>query len=131
MAQNVAPVYTGSSVGTGQKGEPRGVGMVILLSIVTLGIYGIYWMYKTTEEMKRYSGKGLGGWPTLLLSLLYIPAIVFIFTIPARVGNLYTDAGRPAPISGMSGFWILIPGVGGIIWVYKVQSSLNQFWTSV
>jgi hypothetical protein len=30
--------------------------VVLLLSFVTLGIYGLYWYYKANEEIQRYTG---------------------------------------------------------------------------
>jgi hypothetical protein len=32
------------------------------------------------------------------------------------------------PVSGVTGFWNLIPLVGWIIWVIKVQGALNDEW---
>jgi hypothetical protein len=34
------------------------------------------------------------------------------------------------PVSGVTGFWNLIPLVGFIIWVVKVQGALNRRWES-
>ena len=28
----------------------------------------------------------------------------------------------------MTGLWALIPLVGGIVWLFKVQGRLNEFW---
>ena len=47
---------------TGPLGEQRGVGFVIILTIVTLGIYGLYWQYKTYSELKAHRGDGVNGW---------------------------------------------------------------------
>ena len=44
----------------GPVGETRSIGLSILWMILTLGIYGIYWVYKTQEEVKRFSGNGSG-----------------------------------------------------------------------
>jgi len=33
-------------------------------------------------------------------------------------------------VTGLTGFWVLIPIVGGIIWVVKVQGWLNKFWVA-
>ena len=41
------------SANTGPRGQRRGVGFGILLYIVTLGLYGWYWAFKTQEEMKH------------------------------------------------------------------------------
>jgi len=61
-------------------GKPRRVLVIILLSIITFGIYGLVWIYKTFEEMKEYSGKGVGGWVGVILD------IVIGFVIPFLMG---------------------------------------------
>jgi hypothetical protein len=38
------------------------------------------------------------------------------------------QAARSVPITGWSGFLTLIPFIGGIIWLAKVQGKLNTFW---
>jgi|GEM_PF-5393889 len=45
----------------GDVGKVRDPWIVILLSIVTIGIYALYWQYATFKEMKDYSGQGIGG----------------------------------------------------------------------
>ena len=52
-----------STSARGPVGETRSVGLSILWFILTIGIYGIYWVYKTQEEVRRYSGNGIGGVP--------------------------------------------------------------------
>jgi hypothetical protein len=113
---------------TGPLGERRGVGFVIIISIITLGIYFLYWTYKTFEEMKQHTGEGLGGVIGLVIGLVI--GIVNYFVIPSEVGKMYQGDGREAPVSGMTGFWVLIPLAGFIIWVVKVQGSLNRYWES-
>ena len=39
------------------KGTVRSVPMLVLLSIVTCGIYYLYWIYKTTDEIKNFMGR--------------------------------------------------------------------------
>ena len=45
----------------GPLGQPRGIAFGIVLFIVTFGIYGLYWTYKTHEEIRQHSGQGVGG----------------------------------------------------------------------
>jgi len=39
------------------KGQVRSPALVIILSIVTCGIYAWYWIYKMSEELQRATGK--------------------------------------------------------------------------
>jgi hypothetical protein len=107
-------------------GAQRGVGKVIVLSIVTFGIYSLIWQYKSFKEMKEFSGAGIGGGVGLILAIFV--GIANAFLLPAEVGNLYAAGGQPKPVSGRTGFWVLLPLVGGFVWIAKVQGHLNRFW---
>ena len=116
---------------TGPKGQPRGVGFVILLTIVTLGIYSLYWVFKTQEEMKQHTGEGLGGVLGLVVWILISPVSAFV--IPSEVGKMYQKDGREPPITGWTGLW-LVPGailiIPIFIWYAKIQGALNRYWES-
>ncbi len=113
----------------GPLGKIRSPWIVILLSIVTLGIYGLYWQYAMFKEMKEYSGQGIGGVLGLVLAILL--SIVNIFVMPSEVGNLYAAEGQArSRYRATTGFWILLPLIGGFIWLFKVQGHLNKFWAA-
>jgi Domain of unknown function (DUF4234) len=115
------------TVGTsGMTGKPRNPWAVIGLSIITLGIYSLYWQYATFKEMKGYSGRGIGGGLGLLFAFLI--GIVNVFLMPMEVGELYSNEGRQPPVSGLTGFWVFIPLIGWFIWVVRTQGRLNDFW---
>jgi hypothetical protein len=122
------PPPAAAATGSGNVGIIRVPITVLLLGIITCGIYFFFWYYNTFEEMKDYSGEGLGGLVGLLLSIFC--GIITIFVLPAEVGNLYERDGKEKPISGMTGFWMLLPFIGGIVWLFKVQGRLNDFWES-
>src|SRR2546430_13187752 len=82
-------------------GKPRGWVVVILLSLVTLGIYGFVYQYKTFQEMQDYSGEGIGGVVGLILAIFL--GFVNWFLMPAEVGNLYAAEGQEKPVSGITG----------------------------
>ncbi len=71
----------------GPIGQPRGVGFVILISIVTFGIYHFYWVYKNFHEMQRHTGQGIGGVLALVIAILL--HIVIWFVMPSEVGKMY------------------------------------------
>ena len=122
------PPSAAASAGTGQLGKPRNSVAVIILSIITLGIYALYWYYKTYQEMKDHSGEGIGGLVGLLLAIFC--NIVNWFVMPSEVENLYKAAGQQAPVSAITGLWNLLPLLGTIIWIVKVQGGLNDYWKS-
>jgi hypothetical protein len=111
---------------TGAVGMVRKPIVVLLLSIVTLGIYGLYWQYATFKELKDYSGEGIGGGLGLLFAILL--GIVNVFMMPHEIGQLYGREGQEEPVRAVTGFWVFLPIVGGIIWLFKVQGRLNDFW---
>ncbi len=116
---------------TGPLGQPRGIGFAILLYIITIGIYGWYWVYKTMEEMKRHTGEGLGGVLSLVVWILLGPVMAFV--IPSEVGRMYRRDGREAPMSGWTGLWLFPFGIfliPAIVWFVKIQGALNRYWES-
>src|SRR4051794_1983419 len=99
---------TPGPVPTGELGTIRSTGVCILLTIVTLGIYHFVWYYKTSAEMRRHSGNGLGGGIALLLAIFV--GIVMPFLSSNEVGHLYTQRGQKAPVSAATGLWFLLLG---------------------
>lgn len=127
MSQTPPPPPTADAAGgSGAIGELRKPLTVVLLSIVTLGIYSLWWYYRNFEDMKQHSGEGIGGGVGLLLAIFC--GIIAVFILPAEVGNLYGREGKEKPCSAVTAFWNLIPLAGWIIYVYKVQNRLNDFW---
>lgn len=127
MSETATPAAPAAA--TRPLGQIRSPAAVILLTIVTLGIYGLVWQYKVGNEVKNYSGEGLGGVLWLVIALVIGPVMWFL--APSEVANnLYKRDGQEAPISGKTGFWMLLPLIGFIVWTVKVQGALNRFWQS-
>jgi len=112
--------------GWGPPGKIRSWGVVAILTIITCGIYGLFWEYFMFNENKEYSGDGVGGVVGVILAIFL--GIVNWFLLPAEIGNIYAKAGKEKPVSGVTGFWNLIPIVGWFIWLYKVQTAENDMW---
>jgi len=112
--------------GWGPKGKVRESVAVIIFSIITLGIYFLVWTYKIFKENKDFSGEGVGGVIGLVIGIVI--GIVNWFLIPSEVGNIYARMGREKPVRGVTGFWNLIPLIGFIIWVVKVQGAMNRLY---
>lgn len=114
-------------------GKVRGTGMCILLTIVTLGLYSLYWYFKVHQEMKDHSGQGIGG-PIALLLAIFV-GIVMPFLSSSEVGGLYERQGRRAPVTALTGLWFLLLSwfflVGAIVWFVRTNAALNDYWRSV
>jgi len=113
---------------SGPLGQPRGIGFGILMFIITISIYGFYWVFKTQEEVKLHSDQGVGGVLGLVIYIVVQPVTWFL--IPSEVGKLYRQDGREAPFSGWTGLWLLLPIVGAFVWFIKIQGALNRYWES-
>ena len=113
---------------TGPLGQPRGIGFAILMTIITLGIYSLYWVFKTQDEVKNHSGQGVGG--VLGLVIYIVVSVVTWFLVPSEVAKMIKQDGRPAPFTGWTGLWLLLPIVGAFVWFIKIQGALNRYWES-
>ena len=112
----------------GPIGKPRGVLFVILITIVTFGIYHLYWVFKVFDELKQHTGEGIGGVLGLVIAIVIAPVIYFV--LPSEIGKMYRGDGRGAPMTGWTGLWILLPIIGWFVWIVKVQRALNRYWES-
>lgn len=115
----------------GPVGQRRGPAFVVLIGVITLGVYWWYWVFKTQDEMKRHAGDGLGGVVGLVVWIVLSPVSAFV--IPAEVGNLYAAAGQKKRVTGWTGLWLFPFGVlliPIIVWFVKVQRALNAYWES-
>lgn len=110
-------------------GTVRSTAAAMLLYVVTLGFYGLFWYFNVHQEMKRHRGTGLGGGLALVLALFV--SVVMPFLTAQEVGELYERQGRRRPVSGLTGLWMFLPLVGGIVWFVKVNGALNDYWRSL
>jgi len=109
-------------------GKIRNPWAVVGLTLITLGIYRIYWEYRSFKDLKEFSGEGIGpGWGLVFAILV---AIVNSFVLPSEIGRIEQAENKLDPVSGATGFWVILPLVGWIVWTVKVQNSLNDVWQS-
>jgi hypothetical protein len=112
---------------------------VLGLSIITLGIYTIFWWYFINRELRdlgrvrRVSGLGdnpglstaafvLGG-----MFLLYIPTIWTIVTTTRRIQAAHRATSQANVLNGWIAalLWIFTLGLGGLVFT---QYELNKMW---
>jgi len=113
---------------SGQIGRPRSVGLTILLSIVTLGVWTWVWSYWNGDEIKTYRGEGLGGVAYLLFTIFFAPVTMFLAA--SEVERLYRQEGEEPRITALWGLWFLLPLIGNIIWYVRIQDAINVYWAA-
>jgi hypothetical protein len=121
--------------GTGATAKVRNIVAVAVLSVVTLGIYLVFWWYFINRELADY-GRALGtdelgdspGKSTLALfpgALVIVPAIWTTVTTFKRVQAAQRLTGQ-TPLSGWLGL-VLYVVISPALYAY-MQSGLNGVW---
>jgi hypothetical protein len=129
MAEEVAIAGTGS---TAKLRNPLGV---VALSIITIGIYYIFWWYFINREMRdfgRARNTDLGQSPgnsvlaITLGALIIIPALVTLWRTSDRIQRAEEAASVPRPANGPIIFILLL--LIGPVGIWYAQSELNKAW---
>lgn len=108
-------------------GKVRSPWVVIGLTLITFGIYGVYWWYVVFDEVHEYRyRRGPSGVLALILCFLF--SIVLPFLFGDAVENAERETGRQTTISALTGCWILIPLLGWFIFVVRAQTTINKLW---
>lgn len=107
-------------------GRPRSIAVSTLLFFATLGLYGAVWAYRVHDELRRDTGRGMGGVRGALLWVLLPP--VLAFTLPAEVDLACLERALPRAVRARTGWWMLLPLAGAVVWFVKVQRALNEYW---
>ena len=120
------PAQPAPEAARGPIGKPRSVGLTILVTIVTLGIWAWVWSYWNGEEIKNYRRDGLGGVAYLLITVFISPVTMFLMA--SEVEQQYMGEGEQPRITTLWGLWFLLPLIGNIIWYVRIQRAINEFW---
>jgi hypothetical protein len=110
---------------SGPIGQQRNIGKQVLLSFVTLGLYGIYWAYQSHEDISQHMRSGITGLVGVLIAVF--AGFITWFLLPMEIKRMYEADGRTSPVGPGTAFWILL---FAIPWYVKCQSALNQYWAS-
>ncbi|WP_309714737.1 DUF4234 domain-containing protein [Armatimonas sp.] len=115
---------------SGMAGARREPVTVILLSLVTCGFYGIYWIYKVSEETLAYSGEQDMSpvIDTVLCCFVPFYALYWIYKQSQRITRMQAQAGLPAKDEAI--LHTILGLVIGLVTIYMFQDNLNKVWDS-
>ena len=112
------------------KRNPLGV---LALSLITLGIYGLYWYYKVNEEIQRYTNDQTISPSRSLLAvipgfLLIVPPFIAYYNTANHIVQMQQQRGMASQISPA-----LVVIIALVLWIGMaayVQEHLNRVWES-
>jgi hypothetical protein len=111
-------------------GERREPGVVLLLHIITCGIYYLLWIYKTSEEMLAFdlepdTSPGLEVLFSIISCGLY--TIYWDYKTAEKIGKLQRKVGMPATDNRI--LFLVLNFVGlGLVPSMIEQGDLNNIW---
>ena len=116
------------------KGTVRSVPMLVLLSIVTCGIYYLYWIYKTTDEIKNFMGREDIN-PALELILVLVTCNIYSLYWYYKYGKIvYLEMTKKAGLDSTEDSTILLVILNLFMYVVSsaiLQDKLNAIWNSI
>ena len=106
---------------------------VILLSLVTCGIYLWYWLYVTTQDINNALGEErINTVMMLVLSILCAPVLFYwLYQIDKALVDISAKDGVAYSESFI--IWLilsLVAGVGSIIAEFQIQTAMNNIWAA-
>ena len=109
--------------------KERDIAVAIILSIVTCGIYAIYWFIVLTDDAKRYSGDNnmLSGGVSFLLAL--ITCGIYGFYWAYRMGQIIEIAQNKNGVTARDNaiLYLILQVFGlGIVNYALMQNDLNE-----
>lgn len=103
--------------------EPGNIVTMILLSIVTCGIYAIYWLYKIEEDTAKLTGEESEGTQLILLSIVTCSIYTFIWYYKLGQGRMKTISGKD---NSMMYLILAIFGLS-IVNLALIQTDINNY----
>lgn len=109
--------------------QKRNIAVCIILTIVTCGIYGLYWFVCLTEDANTLKGGGqeTSGGMALLFSLITcgIYSFYWAYKMGEKLDDAKTQRGIPSSNSGVL-YIILFLISGGLIAYALMQNEINK-----
>jgi len=114
-------------------GKTRSPVVVILLSIVTCGIYYIYWLYTIMDDLNKAAGREVMN-PIMftVLSIVCAPIVYYVFyTVDKSLEEISANEGTGYKANFI--LWLILSLVCGVgLWVGMAQltDGFNAIWAA-
>ena len=131
---SAAPAYAtrdaGSASGTPVSFPQRNIVLCIVLSIVTLGIYGLIWTVKMVDDVNEASAEPNATSGAMVLVLTLVTCGIYWLIWVYKSGELMNNAKSSRGLAtdpNSSVLWLVLSIFGlGIVVYYFIQNDLNK-----
>lgn len=107
--------------------QNRSIGLCVVLSIITCGIYMLYWMYCIHCDVQEVSGHSMGTEGGMVIVLTIITCGIYGIYWNYKMGQALDEArGTPGGSQGIAYLLLSLFGLD-IISFALMQSELNKF----
>ncbi|MCQ2432076.1 MAG: DUF4234 domain-containing protein [Clostridia bacterium] len=114
--------------------QKRSPAAILLLSIITCGIYGWYVIYRISKEVREFRGDAsIDPGIELLLCILTggLYSLYWYYKFSKLIFEMQTRCGTPAPADNAILLVILTCVKLGLVSLMLLQSELNRVWDTV
>ncbi len=107
--------------------QQRNIALCVILSLITCGIYGLYWFVCLTEDTNTVAGEsGTSGVMALVFTIITcgIYGLYWAYKCGEKLDKAKTSRGIPASNGGI--LYLIVFLFGGIIAYALIQNELNN-----
>ncbi|MCI8333727.1 MAG: DUF4234 domain-containing protein [Lachnospiraceae bacterium] len=107
--------------------QQRNIALCVILSLVTCGIYGLYWFVCMTDDTNTVANEeGTSGVMALVLTLVTcgLYGLYWAYKCGDKLDKAKADRGMPASNGGV--LYLILYIFGGIIAYALIQNELNK-----
>ena len=107
--------------------KKRNIAVMLVLSVITCGIYNLFWMYLARDEFKRLSCyEDINPGLELFLTIICFPFFYYwIYKFSADIAKYQAETGRYVCDNGVVNLLLTIFGFG-LVSELIIQSQLND-----
>lgn len=110
--------------------EKRNIGLAIVFTMITCGIYGLYWLYKMTEEVHCLVGRRTTASGGMVILYTLLSCGIYSFYWMYKMGETMTEVkmmrGMHADQNSALLYIVLAIFALGIVSEALIQSSIND-----
>lgn len=108
--------------------KEKNIALCIILSLVTCGIYGLYWFVTLTDDTNTIAGEpGTSGVMAVVLTIVTcgIYGLYWAYKCGEKIDKAHQNRGEAASNGGI--LYLILFLFGGVIAYALIQNEINKF----